>query len=98
MDPRRSWTVAEFQALIDSGRLRRGMTRAEVRSTLGEPDDVGCTSRKYRAPACFKYGEVQFFFGPRAQDGLERLFWEDAEGQEGFILAWTEQAGELPGK
>jgi hypothetical protein len=27
---------------------------------LGEPDDVGGTSRKYKHPAIWKYGDVEF--------------------------------------
>ena len=90
MDPERARQISEFQAIIASGRLHRGMTRDEVRAVLGEPSDVGCTSRRYRAPACFKYGAIQLFFGPRSADGLELVFSEDADGQEAVTLPWPE--------
>ena len=38
------------------------MTRAELRGLLGNPDDEGGTSRKYRTPSIYKYGDVQFVF------------------------------------
>lgn len=83
--------VPKFAALIAAGRLHLGMTRAEVRATLGDPDALGVTSRKYRTPACFKYGEVQLFFGPHAPDGLARVYWEAADGEEHLTLPWPEE-------
>lgn len=62
------------------------MTRPEVKALLGEPCDVGCTSRKYRTPSCFKYGEVQVFFGPRARDGLTMVFSEEPDGEDPVVL------------
>jgi hypothetical protein len=47
-----------------------GMTRAELRALLGEPDDVGCISRKYKVPSIWKYGDVEFAFPP-AKSALE---------------------------
>jgi hypothetical protein len=40
------------------------MTRGELRAVLGEPDDVGVTSRKYPVPCDWKYGDVEFVFPP----------------------------------
>ena len=51
---------------IDRGRIRLGMTRQELEGVLGVPDDVGGTSRKYRIPSIWKYGDVEFVF-PGAQ-------------------------------
>ena len=96
MDPERARQITRFQALINQGRLHRGMTREEVRAVLGEPTDVGCTSRRYRTPACFKYGEIQLFFGPRSGDGLGLVFSEDADGQEAVTLPWPEGGSDTP--
>lgn len=86
LQPERLVQIARFQQLIDDGQLRIGMLRAEVKALLGEPDKVGCTSRRYPTPSCFKYGEVELFFGPRAGDGLTMVFSEDAEGENGAAL------------
>ncbi len=48
--------------LIGQGRVRLGMTRSELRDLLGQPDQEGGTSRKYRTPCIYKYGDVQFVF------------------------------------
>lgn len=51
---------------IETGRfgsVSLGMSRAQVESSLGVPDDVGATSRKYRKPAIWKYGDVELHFG-----------------------------------
>lgn len=42
--------------------LRVGMSREEVVALLGVPDQEGGTSRKYRTPSIFKYGNVEFHF------------------------------------
>src|SRR5690242_18592219 len=52
-------TISDF---IAKGRVRLGMTRAELHGILGPPDDEGGTSRKYRIPSIYKYGDVQFVF------------------------------------
>jgi len=56
--------LESVSALIQAGRIRMGMTRAELRALLGEPEDVGCTSRKDKVPSVWKYGEVEFAFPP----------------------------------
>jgi hypothetical protein len=78
--------VGQFEQHIRSGRLRRGLTRNEVKALLGEPDAVGCTSRRYRTPSCYRYGDVQLFFGLRAADGLTMVFSEDENGEDGVVL------------
>jgi hypothetical protein len=84
--PDRARQIAAFRELIAAGRLRRGMTCAEVKEALGEPDAVGCSSRRYPAPSCFVYGHLQLFFGPRARDGLTMVFSEDESGQDTVTL------------
>ncbi len=46
------------------GPLRFGQTRAEIALLLGQPDDVGGTSRKYRRPTIWKYGDFELYFWP----------------------------------
>lgn len=48
------------------GPVRLGMNREEVESSLGAPDDVGGTSRKYRKPSIWKYGDIELHFVLRA--------------------------------
>ena len=48
--------------LIDRGRIRLGMTRQELEAVLGVPDYAGGTTRKYRIPSIWKYGDVEFVF------------------------------------
>jgi hypothetical protein len=63
-------SLESISALIEAGEIRAGMTRAELRALLGEPDDVGCISRKYKEPSIWKYGEVEFAF-PAARSARE---------------------------
>jgi hypothetical protein len=51
-----------FRVTGDICPLRLGMTRDELKATLGEPDDVGGTSRKYPNPAIWKYSDLEFHF------------------------------------
>jgi hypothetical protein len=62
--------LESISALVRAGQIREGMTRAELRALLGDPDDVGCTSRKYKEPSIWKYGEVEFAF-PAARSARE---------------------------
>jgi hypothetical protein len=60
-------------------KIRVGMSREEVVAALGQPDDVGGTSRKYKTPSIYKYGEIELFFEP----------WNVGK----LIMAYTEQDG-----
>ena len=86
MREERARQVAWFQGLIAAGSIRIGMTRQDVKALLGEPCAMGCTSRKYPTPSCFKYGDVQVFFGPRARDGLILVFSEEPDGEDPITL------------
>lgn len=73
----------EFQSWWDSFSrtgdicpLRLGMSRAELKAVLGEPDDVGGTSRRWRTPAIFKYADVEFHFGLGPQGRLTLIYQE----------------------
>ena len=74
---------AEFKTWWESFRVtgdicpvRLGMTRDDLRAILGEPDDVGGTSRKYPNPAIWKYGELEFHF-EQGQDGTLWLIYSE---------------------
>jgi hypothetical protein len=65
-------SLESISALVKAGQIRDGMTRAELRALLGGPDDVGCTSWKYKVPSIWKYGEVEFAF-PAAKSEREAV-------------------------
>jgi hypothetical protein len=80
------------KVLIESGRLRLGMAKAEVRDLLGPPDDWGGTSRRRREPSIWKYGEVELWFetGRRRTDWpgpkLHGVYVEDVGHRRGEML------------
>jgi hypothetical protein len=83
MRARSSIPSPEFQSWWDSFRdtgdicpIRLGMSREEIRAILGQPDDVGVTSRKWRTPAIYKYGDVEFHFGLGPQGTLILIYRE----------------------
>ena len=55
-------SLKEFLKTGRFGSVSLGMGRAQVESLLGTPDEVGGTSRKYRNPSIWKYGDVEFHF------------------------------------
>ncbi len=55
-----------------------GATRDELRQLLGEPDQVGGTSRRQRVPQIWKYGEIEYHFGTDGRVWL--VYSEDADG------------------
>lgn len=78
--------LEEFRRLIAAGCIRAGMSRTEARAALGEPDQVGGTSRRYPTPSIFKYGDVELCFGPRASDGLTLVYSEREGGGDPITL------------
>jgi hypothetical protein len=96
-------SAPEIRGLIEAGRLRLGMTKAEVRELLGPPDDWGGTSRRRREPSIWKYGEVELWFetgrrrtgwpGPK----LHGVYAEDAGHRRGeMLLGGGVEQGEPP--
>jgi hypothetical protein len=63
------------------------MSRGEVRAIFGDPDATGGTSRKYPTPAIWKYGDLEFHFGPRPDDNLSLIYMERNEVVEISIIA-----------
>jgi hypothetical protein len=54
-----------------------GATREELRRLLGEPTDTSVRSRSQRRPAIWKYGEIEYHFGP--DDRVWLVYAEDAD-------------------
>lgn len=78
-DAFKSWWK-KFRATGDICPVRLGCSREDIRTLFGEPDAVGGTSRKYRTPAVWKYGELEFHFGPKSTDLLALIYSESADG------------------
>ncbi len=55
-------SLDEFLRTGNLGDLRPGMSKEEVQTLLGLPDDTGNTSRKYPQPSIFLYGTVELWF------------------------------------
>jgi len=53
------------------------ITRERLVELLGDPDDVGGTSRKYKTPSVYKYGTMEYHFGPRKNDTLWLIGYDD---------------------
>lgn len=74
------------------GSVALGQSRAEVRSFLGEPDDLGGTSRKHRKPAIWKYGGFEFHFPPPG-DSLSLIHVDHFDiplgGRNGIVDPWV---------
>ena len=67
-----------FRVSGDICPVRLGITRDELKAILGEPDDVGGTSRKQRTPVIWKYDQLEFFFG-RGSDGVLELIYSEVD-------------------
>lgn len=74
-----SWRRS-FRATGDISPVRLGCAREAIKELFGEPDVVGGTSRKYPAPAIWKYGELEFHFGPMSTDVLSLIYSETRDG------------------
>ena len=91
MPSRDSRTGGEgFNVTGDICLVRLGMTRAEVLTNLGDSDDMGGTSRKYRNPAIWKYGDLEFHFGPKSEDRLWLIYMDEDEVVRVQISSQTE--------
>ncbi len=49
----------EISSLIDK-------SREEIISSLGQPDEVGGTSRKYKHPSVYKYANTEYHFDSKS--------------------------------
>ncbi len=85
-----------LQQLRESGWIqpvRLGMTRDELVGLFGEPTDTAKCSRKAQRPEILKYGNVEFHFGPKWEDGLH-LIHSDTEDRVA-TLCISEGSGRL---
>lgn len=80
------------------GSVALGQSRAQVRTSLGEPDDLGGTSRKHRKPAIWKYGSFELHFPPPG-DSLSLIHVDHFDIQLGgrnvIVEPWI-MRGDLP--
>ena len=64
MDERAFVNLRDFIRTGKFAGVQLGATEADVKSLLGEPDDVGGISRRQRRPLIWKYGDFEFHFLP----------------------------------
>jgi len=71
--------LKEFLQTHKLGEIHLGQREHDVAAILGEPDCVGGTSRKYRRPSIWKYGDIELFFDyqMRQISLISINFWED---------------------
>ncbi len=67
-----------------------GMTREEVIALFGPPEKMGGTTRKYRTPAIYEYGKIEFHFAPGKRGGLQLVYTEDKK-HEGRMLMVSDE-------
>ena len=68
--------LREFLATGSFFGLNGTSTRDDVAMTLGQPDDVGLTSRRFKRPQTWVYGGIELTFGPFSQATLELLHFD----------------------
>jgi len=66
-------------------KVQLGMCRITVEALLGKPDDTGGTSRKYRLPAIWKYGDVELHFA-LGKDSLALVYREETEDVTEIVI------------
>lgn len=67
----------QFQQDQDVAKDIFGMTREEIVEYLGEPDMVGCVSRKYKTPSCYQFSDLELFFEKHKDGRLHTLYREN---------------------
>jgi len=68
-----------LKTLIETGTIgpvSLGMSRPQVQSFLGSPEDVGGASRKHREPSIWKYGDIELHFD-HSEDELWLIHLDD---------------------
>ena len=66
-------------------KLRIGMTREDVVRILGQPDDTGGASRKYRTPCIYKYRDIELHF-TNGRNGLLWMVYKEDDAENGVVL------------
>jgi hypothetical protein len=69
-------SLRDFLATGEFGGLSSDSERDELRQLLGEPDDLGGTSRKHSVPHIWMYGGVEFTFGAGSPSTLELIHFD----------------------
>jgi hypothetical protein len=59
--------------------VQLGMSRDELVQLFGAPTDSGRGFREAKLPMILVYGEIEFHFGPTADDGLQGIY-SDSDG------------------
>lgn len=65
-----------YQKTGDISPVKLGYTREVLRGLFGEPDRIGGVSSRHTKGTIWKYGELEFHFGPKKTDALF-LIWSD---------------------
>jgi hypothetical protein len=79
-------SLVQFLRTGNLGELRPGLTPEEVRHLMGEPEDTGGTSRRYRRPSIWLYGDVELHFRPEPPHACGMLFIEPHFGRHRLRL------------
>lgn len=91
-------TTCLISDLIAGGQIKTGMTIAQLKSLIGEPDEFGGQSRKYKMPCLFKYGNIEVAFTSARnyrESATQRLVYVMTEDHE-FLLRETSRCQEIP--
>jgi hypothetical protein len=75
-----------LRGLITSGAFRREWTRDDVKKNIGEPDDKGGASRKYKTPIIWKYGKIEVVFASHAKDAMVNYVYIDNPHMPLYLL------------
>lgn len=89
-DAFREW-YGRFRRTGDICPIRLGMTRDEIRASLGEPDDVGGITRKHKLPSIWKYCALEFCFEHGREGRLILICMENGRGGHEVMIG-----GSLP--
>jgi hypothetical protein len=80
-------SLKDFIAGGGFGPIPFGCNRLQLEAVVGEPEATGGTSRKYRQPVCWKYGDVEFYFS-RTSGGLNMIHIDRFSGPDGSPQGW----------
>lgn len=83
-----------MEAMAGLAKVKIGMTRDEVVNILGQPDDMGGTSRKYKTPCVYLYGTIELHFAPWKAGPLIKFYTEDPDKCELVIQLNKAQTSE----
>ena len=76
----------KFKTTGDICPVRRGIARDELKPLLGPPDTTGGIFGKAKVPLIWKYGNLEFHFGPKNTDGLNCIYQDDQDGVPSIVI------------